>query len=79
MAAAGMLAGLHRQWSGRALPRWPWLRRADAGADLVEGLYGDVWPGLAAGQHAHQLGRGDRGAGLVAWIGRLSAAAARLT
>jgi Ser/Thr protein kinase RdoA (MazF antagonist) len=48
VAAAGVLAGLHRGWSGRALARWPWLRRSGAAVDLVEDLYGDVWPRLVA-------------------------------
>lgn len=50
VAAAGVLADMHRDWSGRALARWPWLRRAGTAADLVEDLYGEVWPGLAARQ-----------------------------
>jgi hypothetical protein len=48
VAAAGVLAGLHRDWTGRALARWPWLRRPGAAVDLVEDLYAAVWPGLAA-------------------------------
>ncbi len=48
VAAAGVLAGLHRRWEGQAPVRWPWLRRAGAAADLIEELYGPTWPRLAA-------------------------------
>ncbi len=48
VAAANVLADLHRDWSGRALARWPWLRRPGAAVDLVENLYGEVWPSLVA-------------------------------
>jgi aminoglycoside phosphotransferase (APT) family kinase protein len=49
-AAARVLAGLHACWSGRAQQRWPWLRPVGAAVDLVEALYQDTWPGLAARQ-----------------------------
>jgi aminoglycoside phosphotransferase (APT) family kinase protein len=45
-AAARVLAAMHARWSGRAALRWPWLR--PVGADLVEALYRDTWPALAA-------------------------------
>lgn len=51
VAAAGVLAGLHRRWEGQASLRWPWLRTVGAAADLVQDLFGRVWPQLA--------GRGD--------------------
>jgi Phosphotransferase enzyme family len=48
VAAAAVLAGMHRHWAGQAHLRWPWLRPVGAGADLVQELYGRVWPDLAA-------------------------------
>jgi hypothetical protein len=45
--AAGVLAGMHRRWAGQAAGRWPWLRPVGAAADLVEDLFGEVWPRLA--------------------------------
>jgi aminoglycoside phosphotransferase (APT) family kinase protein len=47
-AAARVLSGLHRRWEGQAGARWPWLRRAGAGADLVQHLFDRTWPRLAA-------------------------------
>lgn len=47
VAAARVLAALHRRWHGLAAARWPWLRRVGAGSDLVEELYRRVWPELA--------------------------------
>jgi Phosphotransferase enzyme family len=46
--AAGLLAEMHRRWSGLADRRWPWLRRVGAASDLVAELYDRVWPDLAA-------------------------------
>jgi Phosphotransferase enzyme family len=48
LAAARLLSAMHQRWSGRAHVRWPWLRPVGAGADLVQELFGRVWPGLAA-------------------------------
>lgn len=48
LAAASLLRDLHRRWDGQAEARWPWLRRAGAGADLVGALYDQTWPVLAA-------------------------------
>ena len=31
VAAAGLLAGMHRRWEGQAAVRWPWLPRAGRG------------------------------------------------
>ncbi|HUL24593.1 MAG TPA: phosphotransferase [Streptosporangiaceae bacterium] len=50
LAAARLLYGMHQRWSGRAHVRWPWLRPVGAAADLVQELFGRVWPGLAASQ-----------------------------
>jgi hypothetical protein len=47
-AAARLLLGMHRRWEGQAAQRWPWLRQPGAGVDLVEELFGQVWPQLAA-------------------------------
>jgi Phosphotransferase enzyme family len=46
-AAARVLSGLHRRWEGQASVRWPWLRPAGAGADLVQHLFDRTWPCLA--------------------------------
>jgi aminoglycoside phosphotransferase (APT) family kinase protein len=48
LAAARLLADMHRRWSGAAHVRWPWLRPAGAGARLVEELFSQVQPALAA-------------------------------
>jgi hypothetical protein len=48
VAAALLLAGLHQRWEGLAGRRWPWLRRPGAASDLVENLYSQTWPQLAA-------------------------------
>ena len=48
VTAAGVLAGLHARWEGQAPVRWPWLRRVGAAAGLIEDLFGQVWPQLAA-------------------------------
>lgn len=45
---AELLGEHHRRWHDRAVRRWPWLRRAGAGADLIGKLYDDTWPVLAA-------------------------------
>jgi Phosphotransferase enzyme family len=47
-AAARVLSVLHRRWEGQAGGRWPWLRPAGAGADLVQHLFDRAWPRLAA-------------------------------
>ena len=65
VAAAGVLAGLHRRWEGQAAVRWPWLRRAGAAADLIEDLFGQVWPHLTA--------RGDLSAPVEPWASAWSA------
>src|SRR5260370_10127743 len=46
--AARVLAGMHRRWEGQAHRRWPWLRAEGAAIDLVEKLFGQTWPQLAA-------------------------------
>jgi hypothetical protein len=50
LAAARVLKGMHQHWSERAHLRWPWLRPIGAAVELVEELYGQVWPGLATGR-----------------------------
>jgi len=50
VAAARVLADLHVRWSARAPLRWPWLRPVGAAVDLVESLYEETWPALAARQ-----------------------------
>jgi hypothetical protein len=47
-AAAQVLAEMHARFSGRAEVRWPWLRPVGAAVDLVETLYEQTWPALAA-------------------------------
>jgi len=47
-AVAAELARLHRQWEGVAMRRWPWLRRAGLGADLIGDLFDRTWPQIAA-------------------------------
>jgi aminoglycoside phosphotransferase (APT) family kinase protein len=39
---------MHRNWAGQAHLRWPWLRPVGAAAELVEDLFAQVWPDLAA-------------------------------
>ncbi|MGI8870942.1 MAG: phosphotransferase [Mycobacteriales bacterium] len=46
LAAAILLAHLHGRWQGMATARWPWLRRAGEGVDLVAALYDGTWPRL---------------------------------
>jgi Phosphotransferase enzyme family len=48
LAAARVIAEMHRQWQGAAHVRWPWLRPVGAAVDLVEEFYARVWPRLAA-------------------------------
>lgn len=48
LAAARVLAGMHRRWADQAHLRWPWLRPVGAAMDLVEQLFAKVWPELAA-------------------------------
>jgi aminoglycoside phosphotransferase (APT) family kinase protein len=47
-AAAKLLRELHDRWTDDAVLRWPWLRPIGAAADLVERLYDETWPKLAA-------------------------------
>jgi Phosphotransferase enzyme family len=68
VAAACLLSGMHRRWESRAPARWPWLRPAGAGADLVAALFGRAWARLA--------GRGDLPAAVLTLGGRLAARAA---
>jgi Phosphotransferase enzyme family len=58
--AARLLSGLHRRWQGQAGPRWPWLRAAGAAAGLIQRLYQETWPQLAA---RPELGPGARALG----------------
>lgn len=46
VAVARELAVLHGLWEGRAAHRWPWLRRAGAGADLIAAHYDRTWPAV---------------------------------
>ncbi len=48
VVAARVLSGMHRRWEGQAHRRWPWLRAEGAAIDLVEKLFGQTWPQLAA-------------------------------
>lgn len=48
LAAARLLSRMHRSWAGQAHLRWPWLRPVGAAAELVEDLFAQVWPNLAA-------------------------------
>ncbi|HEV2374867.1 MAG TPA: phosphotransferase [Streptosporangiaceae bacterium] len=47
VVVARMLSEMHRRWLGQADTRWPWLRPVGAAVDLVEELFGRVWPKLA--------------------------------
>ena len=46
--AANVLSDMHRRWEGQARRRWPWLRADGAAIDLVEQLFAQTWPVLAA-------------------------------
>jgi hypothetical protein len=48
VAAAQVLRDLHERWRHRALSQWSWLRRPGAAVGLVETLYAQQWPVLAA-------------------------------
>jgi aminoglycoside phosphotransferase (APT) family kinase protein len=65
---AGLLAQLHATWSGRAQPRWPWLRPVGAAIDLVADLYDRTWPRLRSERAlpAGVVSLGDQIAGNVA-------------
>lgn len=45
---ARLLSKMHRQWTGKVRERWPWLRQVGAEVHLVEQLYAETWPALAA-------------------------------
>ena len=79
--AARVLSGMHRQWAGQALTRWPWLRPAGAAVDLVEELFSQIWPGLAACTELTPPVRalGERLVGKVAQSEREISAAGPLT
>ncbi|MEU0093550.1 aminoglycoside phosphotransferase family protein [Kribbella sp. NPDC006257] len=47
-AAAHLLADLHNRWTDKVAIRWPWIRPIGAGDGLVERLYAETWPRLAA-------------------------------
>lgn len=81
LAASRVLAGLHRRWAGEAQGRWPWLRPVGAAVDLVEQLYGRVWPELAARPDLTPCVRmlGERLAGRVAESERMISAAGPVT
>ena len=46
----GVYADLHARFVGVAEHRWPWLRRAGVGAELVGELYDRAWPAIS-GRH----------------------------
>jgi len=48
VAVASLLRDHHRRWQGEATKRWPWLRPAGAGADLIGRSYDETWPMLAS-------------------------------
>jgi len=81
LAAARVLADMHRQWAGEAHVRWPWLRPVGAAADLVEQLYTQVWPELAARPDLTPSVRmlGERLVGRVVESERMISAAGPLT
>jgi len=81
LAAARVLAEMHRQWAGAARVRWPWLRPVGAAVDLVEQLYAQVWPELAARPDLTPSVRilGERLVGRVAESERMISAAGPLT
>lgn len=47
IAAARLLAAMHRRWEGEAERRWPWLRADGIADQLVANLFDDTWPLLA--------------------------------
>ncbi len=67
--AARLLSALHRRWEGLAGLRWPWLRPAGAASGLIQRLYQETWPRLAArpelGPDARALGQRLAGPGRV--------------
>jgi Phosphotransferase enzyme family len=80
-SAARLLAGLHRDWSGRAQSRWPWLRPVGAAIDLVADLYDRTWERMQAERALPQpvVSLGQRLAGHVAGAERQLGAAGPLT
>jgi hypothetical protein len=80
-AAASLLAGMHGRWQGRAAARWPWLRQAGAGDELVARLYDQTWPDLATrpGLPASVLAFGESVHGRVTEAERAVATAGPLT
>jgi Ser/Thr protein kinase RdoA (MazF antagonist) len=81
VAAASVLAELHRRWVGQAPTRWPWLRPVGAGADLVEALLRVTWPTLAARADVTPAVRaaGERLTGRVTEVSRAAAGAGPTT
>jgi hypothetical protein len=47
-AAARLLSGMHARWENQASRKWPWLRAEGAAIDLIEKLFDQTWPRLAA-------------------------------
>lgn len=80
-AAARLLSGMHRRWDGQVTVRWPWLRPVGAAADLVQDLFGQTWPRLAArGDLSRSVAElGGRLAGRVADADRAVAGAGTVT
>jgi aminoglycoside phosphotransferase (APT) family kinase protein len=81
LAAAGVLAGMHRQWAGRAFLRWPWLRPVGAAASLVEQLFASEWRKLSGRHDLTPEVRllGERLVGKVAQSERMISGAGPLT
>lgn len=81
LAAAAALAAMHQQWMGEAHLRWPWLRPVGAAVGLVEQLYAQVWPELAARPDLTSSVRrlGERLVGRVTECERMISAAGTLT
>ena len=80
VAAARLLAGMHRRWEGQ-VTRWPWLRPAGAAADLVGRLFDRAWPQLVTrgGLTPSVVAAGERLAGRVVDAESAVAAAGTLT
>jgi hypothetical protein len=77
VAAAVLLAQMHRRWEGAASQRWPWLCASPAAVDLVAALYDESWPRVADRVDCTAAVRslGDRLAGRVGDVERDAAAA----
>jgi Phosphotransferase enzyme family len=81
VAMASELRRLHERWENHAVQRWPWLRHAGRGANLIGELFDRTWLHLIARRDlpgaVHLLG--DRLVGHVAAAERAEGTAGPLT